>query len=327
MTRSLNWGLLSTAHINEKLMPAIRGADGHRLYGVASRDAERAQDYASEWGIPHAYGSYEALLADEHIDVVYNALPNHLHAAWTIKAAEAGKHVLCEKPIALNPQEVDAIAAAAAKNQVVVMEAFMYRHHPRTKKVRELVNSGALGKIEHFSGHYTFVLDRPGNYRWLPEAGGGSVWDVGCYPVSYARLVMGRSPVEVLAKAEWIAPGADFSMNGILTYGDGATAEVFSSFGLPVSMRADAYGREGALLNLSPYHPGAQFPLWLAQEGQLRKLSTPYPSLYRGEVLNMGAAIRGEASPLISLAESREINAVICALIESAQLGKAVRLE
>jgi predicted dehydrogenase len=114
-------GLLSTAHINEKLMPAIRGADGHRLYGVASRDAERAQDYASEWGIPHAYGSYEALLADEHIDVVYNALPNHLHAAWTIKAAEAGKHVLCEKPIALNPQEVDAIAAAAAKNQVVVM--------------------------------------------------------------------------------------------------------------------------------------------------------------------------------------------------------------
>ncbi len=326
MSKPIRWGLLSTAQINHKLIPAIRSASGHQLYGVASRDVERVQAYASQWHIPHTYSSYEAMLDDPQVDAVYISLPNHLHVEWTVKAAAAGKHVLCEKPLALNPQDVDTVIAAAKKYNVVVMEAFMYRHAPRTLKVRELVEAGRLGKIEHFSGHYSFVLERPGNYRWLPEAGGGSVWDVGCYPVSYARMVMGRNPVEVIGKAQWIAPGADFSMNGILTYADGATAQIFSSFGLPVSMRADAFGTQGSLLNMSPYHPNAANPLWLVEAGIPRKVAAPIPYLYRGEVLNMGAAIRGEAQPRLSLEESRDINQVLSALVESAQTGRAVLL-
>ena len=152
--KTLHWGLLSTARINRALIPPLRVSKRNQLLAVGSRSQESADAYAREWKIPRAHGSYEALLSDPEIDVIYNPLPNHLHAAWTIKAVEAGKHVLCEKPLALSVEEVDAIQSAARNHGCVVAEAFMYRHHPQTLKVQEMVKSGSLGTLKLIRGSF-----------------------------------------------------------------------------------------------------------------------------------------------------------------------------
>ncbi|MBL8061683.1 MAG: Gfo/Idh/MocA family oxidoreductase, partial [Anaerolineales bacterium] len=197
MNKILNWGLLSTAKINQALIKPLRASKRTRLLAVASRSLSSAETYAREWNIPRAHESYEALLADPEVDVIYNSLPNHLHAEWTIKALRAGKHVLCEKPLALTLKEVDAMIAAAQETGQILAEAFMYRHHPQTLKVKELVDGGAIGTLQLIKGAFSFVLNREGNYRFYKEMGGGSIWDVGCYPISYARMIVGAEPVEV----------------------------------------------------------------------------------------------------------------------------------
>jgi predicted dehydrogenase len=170
----------------------------NRLLAVASRDLERAQAYAAQNGIERTHGSYEALLADPEVDVVYISLPNNLHVEWSVRAAAAGKHVLCEKPLALSVDDVDRVAEAARQHGVVIAEAFMYRHHPQTLKVIELINEGAIGSLRIVRGGFTFMLERPGDIRLRPELGGGSIWDVGCYPISYARTAAGGiAPEEV----------------------------------------------------------------------------------------------------------------------------------
>jgi xylose dehydrogenase (NAD/NADP) len=197
--RTLNWGLLSTARINRALIAPLHASQRTTLLAVASRSESTAQAFAREWNIPRAYGSYDSLLADPDIDVIYNPLPNHLHAEWTIRALRAGKHVLCEKPFALSLAEVDAMIAASKETGRVLAEAFMYRHHPQTMKVKELVDGGALGKLQLIKGAFTYIFTREGNFRGIKEMGGGSIWDVGCYPVSYARMLVGSEPTEVLA--------------------------------------------------------------------------------------------------------------------------------
>ena len=156
--RILNWGLLSTAKINRALIKPLNASKRTRLLAVASRSQSSADAYAREWKIPRAHGSYEAMFNDPEIDVVYNSLPNHLHAEWTIKALHAGKHVLCEKPIALSLDELDAMTQAAQETGNVLAEAFMYRHHAQTLKVKEIVDSGALGKIQLIKGAFTFTI-------------------------------------------------------------------------------------------------------------------------------------------------------------------------
>jgi xylose dehydrogenase (NAD/NADP) len=197
--QTLRWGLLSTARINRALIPPLQTSKRNRLVAVASRSQEKADAYAHEKKIQRAYGSYEALLADPDIDVIYNPLPNHMHAEWTIKAVEAGKHVLCEKPLALSLYDVDAMAAAAEKHGKIIAEAFAYRAHPQTLKVKEIVDSGKLGKVKMVHGSYTYPGTDPDNYRWKPEMGGGGLWDVGCYPLSYTRSVLGTEPLEVFS--------------------------------------------------------------------------------------------------------------------------------
>src|SRR5215213_7800528 len=177
-TKVLNWGLLSTARINKALITPLRASKRNKLAAVASRSQENADAYAKEKKIPRAHGSYEAMLADPEIDVVYISLPNHLHAEWSIKSVEAGKHVLCEKPLALSVEDVDEIQSAARKHGRIVMEAFMYRHHPQTLKVQELVTSGSLGMVKLVRGSFSFVLSGEEDIRLLdPTMGGGSIWD------------------------------------------------------------------------------------------------------------------------------------------------------
>ena len=190
-SQTLRWGLLSTARINKALITPLQISKRNHLLAIASRSQEKADAYAHEKKIERAYGSYADLLADPDIDVIYNPLPNHLHAEWTIKAVEAGKHVLCEKPLALSTGEVDAMAAAAKKHGKVVAEAFMYRSHPKTLKVKEIVDSGELGQLKIVRGSFSFMMTNPDDIRWQPEMGGGGLWDIGCYPLSFTRAALG----------------------------------------------------------------------------------------------------------------------------------------
>ena len=170
----LRWGLLSTARINRAVIKPLRASKRNILSAVASRSSSKVEEYAKEWNIERTFDSYEAMLTDPDIDVIYNSLPNHMHAEWTIKAMQAGKHVLCEKPMALTVAELDAIAAAASQTGKVVAEAFMYRHHPQTILARELVLGGAIGKLQAIRGSFTFMMNTDVNIRLVPEMGGSS---------------------------------------------------------------------------------------------------------------------------------------------------------
>ena len=222
MPLSLRWGLLSTARINRLVIPAIRASARSELTTVASRSLEKGRAYAAEWGIPRVLGSYEALLDDPEIDVVYIALPNSLHVDWTIRALAAGKHVLCEKPLALDVADVDRVAAAAARAGRTATEGFMYRHQPLTHAVEAVVRSGRLGMIRGIKGAFTFPLTREGDVRLDPALGGGSLWDVGCYPVSYACLVAGEAPSEVFGWQQTSASGVDLEFAGMLRFANGS---------------------------------------------------------------------------------------------------------
>jgi predicted dehydrogenase len=190
---SLRWGILGPGRIAPRLVRGIGRSGRSELVAVAGRDAGRAEAFAARHAIPRSFGLYEALLADPDVDVVYVSLPNHLHAEWTVRALEAGKHVLCEKPLALTVAEVDRISAAADGAGRIAVEAFMYLHHPQILRALELAASGALGRLEVVSGTFSFLLSQADDPRVDPSMGGGSLWDVGCYPVSLARRIAGRN--------------------------------------------------------------------------------------------------------------------------------------
>src|SRR5215467_1708342 len=238
----LRWGLLSTARINRLLIPAIRAGARSELTTVASRQLDRAQAYAREWKIPRALGSYESLLGDPEIDVVYNPLPNSLHVDWTVKALDAGKHVLCEKPLALSVEDVDRIADAAKRNGKVAAEAFMYRHHPLTHAAETIVKTGRLGRIRGYKGAFTFPLTREGDVRLNPALGGGSLWDVGCYPLSYSNLLADAAPVEVFGLQQVSPAGVDLEFAAMMRYADGAIAQFDSGFAGPFRAEMEVVG-------------------------------------------------------------------------------------
>ncbi len=322
----LNWGLLSTAKINRALIPPLRVSLRNRLLAVGSRSQAAAEAYASQWDIPKAHGSYEALLADPEIDVIYNSLPNHLHKEWTIKAVEAGKHVLCEKPIGLTPAEVDEMAAAAQKHGKVVAEAFMYRHHPQTLKVKELVESGAIGKLQLIRGSFTFSMKTEVNIRLNPEMGGGSIWDVGCYPISYARAIVGQEPVEVFGWQVTGASGVDDSFFGQMKFPGEIHAQFDSGFRAPYRTHIEVVGSEGAITVPSPFKPGLEETITLYREDKTEQIPIPRQELYIGEVEDMADCILTGKTPRVTLADSRANVAAIAALLESASSGKPVKL-
>ncbi|MFC5532612.1 Gfo/Idh/MocA family protein [Cohnella yongneupensis] len=203
MREKLRWGIIGAAGIAVRaVMPAIQASETGMLQAVASRGIDKARAVADKFGIEQAYGSYEELLADPNIDAVYIPLPNHLHREWTIRAAEAGKHVLCEKPLALTAAEAEEMIDACDKAGVVLAEAFMYRYHPRMEQIRSLIESGEIGELRAFRGAFTFNnAGDKGNIRYREEWGGGGIYDVGCYPLSAARYFMGKEPEAVTVHA------------------------------------------------------------------------------------------------------------------------------
>ena len=253
----LRWGVLSTANIGRAAVnPAIQASRNGTLLAVASRDGERARAFAEKWGIPRHHGSYEQLLDDAEIDALYLPLPNNLHAPWAIRALERGKHVLCEKPLALNAAECREIQNAATANGVKLMEAFMYRFHPRTEKAVELVRSGALGAVRSIRSTFTFRLTRTSDIRLDPTMGGGALMDVGCYCVNVSRTLAGAEPVEAQAWAIWGASGVDDQLSGALRFEDGLVAHFDCALTLERRETYEVAGTDASITVESGFRPG-----------------------------------------------------------------------
>lgn len=327
--KKLRWGLLSTARINRAVLPPLRDSARNELTAVASRNLDRAQAYANERNIPRVFGSYEAMLADPDIDVIYNPLPNSMHTEWTIKATQAGKHVLCEKPLANTVEEVDAIIEAAKKAGVIVMEAFMYRHHPQTLKVKELVDEGAIGKLQLIRGSFTFKMPegRENDVRLNASLGGGSIWDVGCYPISYARLIAGTEPTEVFG---WQITGAnsgvDESFFGQIRFPGNVYAQFDSGFRTPQRTNMELVGDQGTITVKLPFTPKLNEEIVVTNGDEKRIITVPGEDLYLGEVENMADAILEDKAIRMSLVDSRNNVATIQALLRSAREGKTITM-
>lgn len=338
MSNKIRWGILSTARINRALLNPIREAERSELVGVASRSLEKAQAYAAEKGIPKAYGSYEALLADPEIDVIYNSLPNSLHCEWTVKAAEAGKHVLCEKPITVSLAELEQIEAAASANKVTVFEAFMYLHHPQTIKVQEMIASGQLGELQLINSWFHFYLppENSTNIRLNSELSGGSLWDVGVYANSLS-IVMAQAgaptaptaPTEVWAKQLTGETGVDVGMRAQMTFANGVIAQISSGFRTPFRAGAHIVGDKGMIDLPTPWKPsldGESCIHFTARDGAQEKIVIPPINPYLCQVQAMEACILDGAQPVVPLSLSRDFLRSVLALYQSAQSGEVVRL-
>jgi len=324
--KALRWGLLGAARINRSLIPALRASSRNELAAVASRDAARAAAYAREWGIPRSFGRYEDLLADPGIDVVYNPLPNGLHAEWTIRAARAGKHVLCEKPLAISVEEVDAIARAAREANVVVAEGLMYRHQKLTREVLAMVERGTLGELRVVRGCFTFPLTREGDVRLDPALGGGCLWDLGVYPISYARMMIGSEPLEVFGWQTLGPTGVDVAFAGQLRFPANVIVQCDTGFRAAFRRDVEIVGSEASLFVPNPFKPGPSEPVHLVRgdDRQTIDVAGTEAHLYLGEVEDLADAVLLGRPPAVSLADSRGTVAAIVALLASAREGRPV---
>jgi predicted dehydrogenase len=326
----VRWGLLSTANINRRVIPAMRASQRGELAAVASRSQATADAYAAHWEIPLAFGSYEAMLDSGQVDAVYIALPNNLHAEWSIRALRSGVHVLCEKPFAITLEEVDAMTAAAAETGCVLAEAFMYRHHPQTKIAGEWVHSGHLGEVTLVRAAFNFRMATREDIRLAPALGGGSLWDVGVYPVSFSQFMLGGPPEWVVGD-QWIGPsGVDEVYSGQMHYSGGRMAQITCSFRTPFFAYADVIGVEGRLTLNGPFLFAMEgFPsqvMFYPAQGEPQEIPVPEEYLYQGEVEDMHAAILDGAPSYLTLAETRNHVRTTLALYRSAETGQIVHL-
>ena len=252
---SLRWGILSTARIaTEKVIPGILRAPRCDVVAIASRDQGRARAVATRHGIPRVHGSYEALLADPEVDAVYIPLPNHLHAEWTLAAARADKHVLCEKPLAMTVAEAERMVEGCHAAGVVLMEAFMYRLHPSWLAVRELVSGGRIGRLTAVDSWFSYFNDDPADIRNVRAYGGGALYDIGCYSVNLSRMLFGGEPKRVEASiVRDPASGVDVLTSGILAFESGIATFTCSTRAEP-DQRVDVYGTEGRIRVRIPFN-------------------------------------------------------------------------
>ena len=268
MNSKVKWGILSTASIGtEHVIPAMIKGEHCDVQAIASRNKDAAEKVAERFGIPGAYGSYEELLMDPEIDAVYIPLPNHLHVPWSIKALQAGKHVLVEKPIALSSEEARRLLDESVKHpDLKVMEAFMYRHHPQWLKAKELVESGIIGSLKTIQSSFSFFEDDPESIVNKKEFGGGSLMDIGCYPISLSRFLFNAEPKKVYANIE-VHPEfkTDTTATAILEFEHGTSA-FFSSTLMPDMQQVEVFGTEGSIKFEVPFNPVADKPakIWLS---------------------------------------------------------------
>jgi predicted dehydrogenase len=314
----VRWGLLSTARINAAVIPGLKESPESELVAVASRTEERAAEYAREWDVPRAHGSYEALLEDPDVDAVYISLPNGPHVEWSVRALEAGKHVLCEKPLARYPADVETAFGAADRAGRLLMEAFMWRHHPQTHRVLELVRGGAIGELRLVRTTFSFTL-RAEDVRLDPLLAGGALMDVGCYCVSGARLLAGE-PVQASAHQVLGRSGVDMRLAGTLVFPGDVLAQIDCAFDLPFRQGLEAAGSEGTLRVATPW--GIDAPgMFLDREGNSERIDVEPADRYRLQSDNFSRAIRGLEVPLLGREDALGQARTIDALYRSAETG------
>jgi len=329
MSKPVRWGVLGAARIAlTKVAPAMMKAANCEVVAIASRDQAKAGQAAKSLGVSRAYGSYEALLAAPDIDAVYNPLPNHLHVPWSIRAAEAGKHVLCEKPIGLSTAEVKQLIAARDRAGVKIGEAFMARTHPQWLRARDLVREGAVGDLRLVSGHFSYSNRDPQNVRNVEAWGGGGLMDIGCYPVTLSRMIFGSEPLRVNALLERDPEfRTDRLTSALLDYGSGQA--VFScSTQLAAYQRMNVFGTRGRIEIEIPFNAPPDRPtrLWLDDGSSLfgagiRTEEFPVCDQYtiQGELFS--AAIQNNTPVPVPLEDAIQNMAVIDALFRSAKTG------
>jgi xylose dehydrogenase (NAD/NADP) len=303
---ALRWGVLSTAAILDELRPAFGSSAAAELVAIASRDGRRASRYAAEHGIPTAYGSYEELLADNSLDCVYVPLPNSLHAEWAAAALEAGKHVLCEKPMTPTPGEAADLFALATARGLVLMEAFMYRHHPKTRLLRQVVEEGRIGTPRLARMKFHFQCEDPAtDIRFRPDLAGGALRDVGCYCVSLANYLAGEAPAQVGASARFAESGVDELFAGTLRFESGLVAAFDCGMVSPLEVGVEVIGSAGRIEVEMPWYAHLE-PLSIRVESGAgaEELAAPGANAYQLEIDNFCAAVRGDEEPAISAEET-----------------------
>jgi len=317
MSEPVRWGLLSTARINEAILGGAQQSERTQVVAVASRDQGRADAYAREHGLERAHGSYEALLEDGDIDVVYNSLPNSMHVEWSVRALEAGKHVLCEKPMDRRVEAVERAFDTAERKGRLLMEAFMYRHHPQTHKAVELVRDGAIGELRQLRSLFSFTLGDATDVRLQPELDGGALMDLGCYCISMQRVLAGE-PELVFGRQRLGGGGVDVGFVGILQFPGDVFGEFHCGFDLPEGNGLEAIGSLGKLLVRDPVR--CRDP---HVEVNGVRVDVEDVDRYYLQVENFSAAVRREAEPLLGRADALGQVRAIEALYRSAASGAA----
>lgn len=331
MAARLRIGVLGAAAIARQFIAAVAKSDEVEVVAVASRDAAKAADFAKATGIGRALGSYEALLADKDVEAIYNPLPNALHAEWSIKAVTAGKHVLCEKPLAVSGSEARAMFDAARNHKVYLVEAFPYMAQPQTLEVRKLVASGAIGTLRLIRSSFGVPFSDASNIRLKPDLAGGATMDAGSYSVSFARIIAGRCPVKVHASAIWATTGVDQTLVGTLDFGDGLIAQIAASFATGYHRHGQICGESGFIettyLNHPPTGGPPQFQIRRGPTAmsEIETVAVPPGNGFLAEAESFARMVRGGPQfwTGASEQESIDIAATLDALLKSARSGDA----
>jgi predicted dehydrogenase len=323
------WGILSTAKIGvEKVIPAMQSSQYCDIVAIASRHVEKAQSAAGRLGIPQAFGSYEELLASKDIDAVYNPLPNHLHVPWSIKALQAGKHVLCEKPIGLSVAEARELLAEAQKlPRLKIMEAFMYRHHPQWQRTRQLVKQGGIGELRTIHSFFSYYNADPGNIRNMAEIGGGGLMDIGCYCISLARFIFGEEPYRVFGIMEYDSEfKVDRLTSGILEFSKGTSTFTCSTQLIPYQ-RVNIFGTKGRIEIEIPFNapPDKPSKIWHQFGAEIKEIVFDICDQYaiQGDLFSL--AVLNDTEVPTPLGDAVANMQVIEAIIESAKNETWVR--
>jgi xylose dehydrogenase (NAD/NADP) len=330
----LRWGILGAARINERLMPAIVDARNAELVAIASRRpgaaAETLKQYAPNQQQVRAYDDLEALIDDPEVDAVYLPLSNREHAEWTLRAIERGKHVLCEKPMALTVADIEAIQIAARKHNVTVMEGFMYRFHPQHARVRELINSGAFGEIRSVRSSYSFMMRPARLYRLAEniENGGGAMWDIGCYAIHSARMFFDEPAVSVTAIAKYVESGADIATSGIINFGDGKYAHFDFSFERARRCEYEIIGTKGGIKCHNVWSMPGDVPVvsWWIEGGEQAEEQLPAANHFRLEIEHFSDCVLNGNAPALSLSDAKANCQIIAAALQSAASGQLIKI-
>lgn len=330
----LRWGILGAARINERLLPAILEADNAELIAIASRrpgaSADTLKKYAPCYPGIHAYDDLDALLTNPDVQAVYLPMANHEHAEWALRAIAHRKHVLCEKPMALNVADIDAIETAARRYDVKVMEGFMYRFHPQHARVLEILRSGLIGEIRSVRASYSFMMRPARMYRLAQDVGngGGAMWDIGCYAIHSLRMFFEQLPRSVTALAKYVDSGADISTSGVFDFGDGRFAQFDFSFERARRCEYEIVGTQGGLKCHVVWQLPGDVPVisWWTEDGRQCEERLPASNHFKLEIEHFSACVLNDQPPQLSLADARDNCRVIVAALQSAAEGRRVEI-